>query len=139
MFLVVSSKQMLLCSCERIPQKEEYMGEKDPLGEKMRLKERAEEDRYFAERDRELIAQLKQAQGEEHEKMIRELARGRCPQCGERLRQRPVHGELIDECPSCRGIWLTQAKVKVISHGGGDKWIENFLEGLGRLVEHPKG
>ena len=38
------------------------MDEKDHLGEKLKLKERAEEDRYFAERDRELIAKLKQAQ-----------------------------------------------------------------------------
>ncbi len=68
------------------------MDEKDSLGEKMRLKERAEEDRYFAERDRELIAQLKHVQEAEHEKMVRELARGRCPQCGERLRRRPIHG-----------------------------------------------
>lgn len=115
------------------------MDEKDSLGEKMRLKERAEEDRYFAERDRELIAQLKHAQEAEHEKMVRELVHGRCPQCGERLRQRPIHGELIDECPSCRGIWLTQAKLEVLSHGGGGEWIGSFLAGLGRLVEHPRG
>ena len=114
------------------------MGEKDRLGEKMRLKERADEDRYFAERDRELIVQLKQAQEAEHEKMIRELARGRCPQCGERLRQRPVQGEPVDECPSCRGIWLTQANVEAVSHRRGETWVGSFLEGLGRLVEHPR-
>jgi hypothetical protein len=115
------------------------MDEKDSLGEKMRLKERAEEDRYFAERDRELIAQLKHAREAEHEKMVRELARGRCPQCGERLRCRPLQGELIDECPSCLGIWLTPAKVEVLSRGGAEGWIGALLAGLGRLVEHPGG
>ena len=58
--------------------------DKDRLGEKLHQKEKAEEDRYFAERDRELIAKLKQAQAAEQEAMIRELARSRCPQCGPR-------------------------------------------------------
>lgn len=35
------------------------MDEKDHLGEKIRLKERAEEDLYFARRDQELLAKLK--------------------------------------------------------------------------------
>ncbi|MBI3301106.1 MAG: zf-TFIIB domain-containing protein [Deltaproteobacteria bacterium] len=114
------------------------MDEKDHLGEKMRLKERAEEDRYFAERDRELLAKLKQAQEAEQEKTIRELARARCPQCGERLRQRPFHGVMIEECPPCQGIWLNQAKLALLSRHGGEEWIGTFLEGLVRVVEHPR-
>jgi hypothetical protein len=35
------------------------MDEKDHLGEKLRLKELWEEDRYFGERDREALATLK--------------------------------------------------------------------------------
>ena len=115
------------------------MDEKDHLGEKLRLKERAEEDRYFAERDRELIAKLKQAQAAEQEAMIRELARSRCPQCGERLRQRPSQGGMITECPTCQGMWLDKARLQVVSQRGGEKWVESFLEGLVRLLEHPRG
>ena len=33
--------------------------EKDRLGEKLHQKEKAEEDRYFAKRDRELLARLR--------------------------------------------------------------------------------
>src|SRR5438094_544146 len=36
------------------------MDEKDRLGKKLQDKERGDEDRYFAERDRELIEKLKQ-------------------------------------------------------------------------------
>ena len=36
------------------------MEEKDRLGTKLQQKERAEESRYFAERDRELIGKLKE-------------------------------------------------------------------------------
>jgi predicted Zn-ribbon and HTH transcriptional regulator len=115
------------------------MDEKDHLGEKMRLKERAEEDRYFAERDRELIAKLKQAQEAEQEKTIRELAHARCPHCGERLRQRPLHEVMVEECPSCQGVWLDKTKLTDVSRSRGKEWTANFLEGLARLMEHPHG
>lgn len=104
----------------------------------MRLREQAEEDRYFAERDRELLAKLKQAQIAEQEKTIRELARSRCPQCGERLSQRTVHGVTINECSTCQGIWLDKAKLGAASQRRGEGWMENFLEGMLRLVEHPR-
>ena len=114
------------------------MDERNHLGEKLHLKERAEEDQYFAERDREALAKLKHAQEAEHESIIRGLARGRCPQCGERLCQRPIHGEMIDECPTCQGMWLTKTKLETVSLPSGEAWIRNFLEGLGRLVHHPR-
>src|SRR2546421_8150194 len=104
------------------------MDEKDHLGEKMRLKERAEEDRYFAERDRELIAKLKQAQAAEQEAMIRELARSRCPQCGERLRQRPFQGGMIAESPTCQGTWLDKGKLQVGSQRSREQGARSFLQ-----------
>ncbi|MEW6300008.1 MAG: zf-TFIIB domain-containing protein [Thermodesulfobacteriota bacterium] len=115
------------------------MDEKDHLGEKMRLKERAEEDVYFARRDQELIAKLRQAQAAEQERTIRELARFRCPQCGERLSQRSVHGETIQECLSCQGLWLDKTKLELVSRRKSEEWLENFLEGLVRLVGPRRG
>jgi len=47
--------------------------EKDRLGEKLHQKEKAEEDRYFAEHDKELLEKL------------REKAAERCPTCGAAL------------------------------------------------------
>ncbi len=113
------------------------MDEKDRLGIKLREKERAEEDRYFAERDRELIAKLKQAQETEQEKTLRELAHFRCPKCGERLSQRLFHGATIEECPACQGIWLDKGELKTVSQRGEEGWIEKFLEGLKHLLERP--
>ena len=115
------------------------MDEKDHLGEKFRLKERAEEGRYFAERDRELIAKLKQAREAEQEKTIRELAQARCPRCGERLHQRSLHGVMIEQCVSCQGIWLDQAKLAEVSRHKGEEWVSHFLEGLVRFLEHRGG
>ena len=114
------------------------MTEKDRLGTKLRDKERGEEDRYFAERDRELIATLKQAREAEQEQAIRELARARCPRCGARLSQRALHGVMIDECKACQGIWLDGGELEAVARRGGAGWIGAFLEGLKHLLERPE-
>ncbi|HJY84118.1 MAG TPA: zf-TFIIB domain-containing protein [Candidatus Binatia bacterium] len=115
------------------------MDEKDYLGKILELKERAEEDRYFAERDRELIAKLKQAHEAEHEDTVRELARFRCPQCGERLLPRPYQGVNIEVCPACLGAWLSKEKLETVTLRKGRRWVRNFLAGLIQLMEHPYG
>ena len=63
-------------------------GEKDRFGDKLRDVEKAREDKFFAERDRELLQKLKAQTGTQEEQAVRELARMRCPKCGERLTTR---------------------------------------------------
>ena len=63
------------------------MDVKTRLSEVFEEKERAEEDIYFAQRDRELIAKLHQQQEAEQEQTLCDLARSRCPQCGKRLQR----------------------------------------------------
>ena len=65
--------------------------EKDRLGEKLHQKEKAEEDRYFAEHDKELL-----------EKLRREKAAARCPTCGGALVAVERGGNTTHECPACR-------------------------------------
>ena len=113
------------------------MNTKDHLVEKLRLKERAEEDQYFAERDRNLITKLKQEQAANQENTIRELAHGRCPQCGVRLVAHTIHEVAIEECPECQGIWLSKGKLGAVAQRGGEPWAARFLEGLVSLLEHP--
>src|SRR5213080_879654 len=96
-----------------------YMDQKNHFSELLTLKERAEEDSYFAQRDRELIARLALAQEMEREEIIRQLTRSRCPHCGVRLGQRSVHGVSIDECPSCQGLWLDKGEVQAVSQSRG--------------------
>lgn len=86
--------------------------EKDRFGETMKLVERAREDIYFAEKDRELIEQLKA-----HLKAADKAEAGgalRCPKC---------HGELatynfmefaLDRCKSCEGIWLDKGELEAV-------------------------
>ncbi len=111
---------------------------RDHLGEKMRLKELAEEDQYFAARDRELITKLQQASTAEREQTIRELARARCPQCGEPLQHRSVHEVTVNECLSCQGVWIDKAKLANLLPRRGDAWAEKFVEWLVSVVERPR-
>jgi hypothetical protein len=108
-------------------------GRKKAIRDKNAPQRAHEETQHFAPRDHKLlIAELKHAQ-EEHKKMICNLARDRCPQCGERLHPYFIYGEMIDECAACQGMWLTKAKMEAVSHRGGEEWEGSFLEGLGRL------
>jgi ribosomal protein L37AE/L43A len=63
--------------------------EKDRLGEKLRDKEKAEENRYFAERDKALLEKLK-------------AKAGHCPQCGTALETVERGSKTAEECPACR-------------------------------------
>ena len=114
------------------------MSERDPLGEKIRMKERAEEDQYFAARDRELMAKLKHQQEAEREETVRDLARGRCPECGERLHPHPIHGEVIRECPNYHGAWLSSTQIERTAQQLRKGWTEQFLAEFVYLLEHPK-
>ena len=107
------------------------MDNKDHLSEKLRLKEMADEDRYFGKLDRELLAGLKARQAAAEEHRVREHSHGRCPHCGELLQQRTIHGATILECQPCEGIWLHKDQMPVMTHPSGTEWLETFLRGLG--------
>jgi RNase P subunit RPR2 len=114
------------------------MSERDPLGEKIRMKERAEEDQYFAARDRELMAKLKDQQEAERTATSRELARARCPDCGDFLQPYPIQHRIIQECPTCHGAWLSRTQMEQVAQQQGKGWTEKFLADFVYLLEHPK-
>ena len=101
--------------------------EKDRLGDKLRDVERAREDQYFAERDRELLEQLRRSQGEERETTLQEAARMRCPKCGTRLREGRLHGVSVEECPACNGMWLDKDELQKIARREDEGWISRWL------------
>ena len=113
------------------------MDEKDRLGQLLDKKERAEENRFFAERDRELIEQLRRKKAEEEEELFRELVHLRCPRCGARLGQREIHEVTIDECPECQGIWLDKGELEELSKHRGGEWVGQFMQRLAGLLSHP--
>ena len=103
------------------------VNEKDRFGDKLRDAERAREDVYFAERDRELLAKLHHAKEGETEDVLKQAAHMRCPKCGERLRKRSFHAVDVEECPSCHGMWLDQGELEKIGHQETGGWIARWL------------
>ena len=104
------------------------MHEKDPFGDKLRDKQRAEEDLYFAKRDREALEKLKGKDDSAQEAALRELAKNRCPKDGNRLTVRAVDGVEIEECGECGGVWLDRGELASVSkreHGG---WVARLFK-----------
>lgn len=106
------------------------MAERDSLREKGR----AEENVFFAKRDRELIEKLKQQKEAEQEQTLKELAIARCPRDGERLTQRELHGVTIDDCPACQGVWLDKGELEALSERQGTEGVGSFLSQLTRVL-----
>src|SRR5262245_52157322 len=91
--------------------------EKDRFGETMKLVERAKEDIYFAERDRELIEKLK-AQLQKTDKQEPKL---HCPKCPGLIETHTFQGVGLDHCKKCGGSWMDQreleGRIKTITRG----------------------
>jgi hypothetical protein len=103
--------------------------DKDRLGEKLRDKQKGEEDRYFAERDRAALERLRQQREATRATAAPEL--NRCPRCGVELVMIDHLGVSIDECPNGHGTWLDKGELEVLSRRENDSW-------LGRLFTRPK-
>jgi uncharacterized protein len=104
------------------------MDEKDRFGDKLRDAERAREDIYFAERDRELLEKLRRANAGETESALKEAAHMRCPKCGTRLQQRSMDSITVEDCPSCRGLWIDQGELEKLTHPEKGGWFARWLQ-----------
>lgn len=102
-------------------------GEKDRFGDKLRDVEKAREDTFFAERDRELLKKLKAESGAQQEQTVRELAHMRCPKCGEHLQVRTKLDVELDECPKGHGMWLDAGELDKLSERESSGWLSRFL------------
>ena len=84
--------------------------EKDRFGETLRLVERAKEDIYFAQRDRELLEKLK-AQLRRVENEDRKL---QCPKCGGTWESYTFQGIALERCRQCCGIWMDKGELDAV-------------------------
>jgi predicted RNA-binding Zn-ribbon protein involved in translation (DUF1610 family) len=98
-------------------------GEKDRLGDKLREVERGREDHYFSKRDEELLEKMRKERTAQLEAAQKSAARMRCPKCGELLIERMLNEILVDECPSCGGLWLDEGELEKLNDRDGDSWI----------------
>ncbi len=100
--------------------------EKDRFGNTMRLVERAKEDIYFAERDREVLEKLR----ERLKKVDKTSSDLRCPKCPGSLETYTFEGHLLDRCRECGGIWMDkgelEAVIRKISRGPLGAWVDKL-------------
>jgi hypothetical protein len=100
--------------------------EKDRFGETMKLAERAKEDIFFAERDREAIKKIR-AQLKPVEKSGDAL---HCPKCSGILDSYSFEGIILDRCQKCEGIWMDkgelEAVIRKITRGPLGAWIDKL-------------
>jgi len=104
--------------------------DKDRLGDKLRDKERGEEGKFFAERDRAAIEKLRKQAAAVDQDRLAELTRNRCPKCGARLQAVEHRGVTVEECPHRHGMWLDTGELETIANRERDSW-------LGRLFFRP--
>jgi hypothetical protein len=97
--------------------------QKDRLGNKLHDVEKAREDQFFQQRDRELIEKLRT---QAHPA----AAAMRCPKCGEELRRRVQHEVAVEACPACHGIWLAHGELERIAKREKEGWISQWLRSL---------
>src|SRR5919109_1171306 len=109
--------------------------DKDRFGETMRLVERAKEDIYFAERDRELshrIFQQLEKLRAQLQRVDKAKAETHCPKCHGTFESYTFQGIALDRCHECGGTWLDkgelEAIVKKISRGPLGAWLDKFAE-----------
>ena len=103
------------------------MDEKDRLGNKLRDAERAREDQFFAERDRQLIERLRQSKEGDAGAALKEAVHMRCPKCGTPLNSHTLHDVSVDECPSCHGVWLEAGQLEALARWENAGWIARWL------------
>jgi DNA repair exonuclease SbcCD ATPase subunit len=100
--------------------------EKDRLGKQLQDKEKAEEARFFAEREQEALRKLR-----EKTTAAGTAVEARCPRCGKPLRAMKHHGVEVEECPTGHGMWLDRGEIEVVASRERDSW-------LGKLFHLPK-
>jgi len=100
--------------------------EKDRFGETMKLVERAKEDIYFAERDRELIEKLRG----QLQKVEKAGGNPRCPKCSGALETYTFQGFVLDRCQQCEGIWMDKGElegvIRKITRGPLGAWLDKL-------------
>jgi len=95
--------------------------EKDRFGDKLRQKEKAEEDRFFAERDRALLAKLRDKPA------AAPATPARCPACGDELAAVSHHGVSAAECPRGDGVWLDRGALESLAEREQESWLGRFF------------
>ena len=99
---------------------------KDRLGQRLQEREKAEEDRFFAEKERQALDRLRQKPDAAAATGV-----GHCPRCGTPLDAIKLYGVDVLQCPADCGHWLDKGEIEIIAKREKNSW-------LGRVFYQPK-
>jgi hypothetical protein len=88
-------------------------------------RENAFEDQYIYELEKKQQAEIKRQQLEQQ---ATELAKNRCPKCGECLQASTFHGVPLDQCPTCQGVWLGPNDFKILAEHDHRTWFDLWFK-----------
>src|SRR5262249_51437206 len=98
--------------------------DKDRLGDQLRKREHAEEDKYFAELSKKQVERLHKIHAAATTDEMH------CPRCGDALEELHSHGAAADACPKGHGVWLDQSEIDLVAQREGDGWLARLAIGL---------
>lgn len=98
--------------------------DKDRLAEQLRQREKADEDKFFAEQTRKQIEKLRAARAQSAA-----TGHATCPRCGTPLEITHMKGVAVDGCPQGHGLWLDKHELEQIAKREGDSWLARLLLG----------
>jgi len=100
---------------------------KDRYGETLKLVERAKEDLYFAQRDRELLEKLKQ----QLRRVDDQKPKLQCPKCSGTWESYMIQGIALDRCQHCGGVWMDKGELDAVlrkfSRSPFDRLIDQLI------------
>ena len=103
--------------------------EKDRWGRKLHDNERGREEQYFAEREREMIAKLRQRPADGATQATSPL---QCPRCGVDLTTKRYDEVPAAACGGCGGVWLEQGALETLARREAVGWLARLWSGLRR-------
>ena len=98
--------------------------DKDHLTQQLHDKEKADEDRYFAEHSKKQIEKLRQTHA-----AAAAAGTANCPRCGAPLEVKQRNGIAVDACPRNHGIWLDMSELENVTKRKGDGWLSRLILG----------
>ena len=88
-----------------------------------------EEERYFHDKDVELLKKKRDELNRARTERVAEAARSehwmKCPKCGADMQEIEMDGILVDKCSECEGIYFDRGELELM--------IEAHKGGFGRL------
>lgn len=75
-------------------------------------KNMSDEDRYFAERDQELMLRHKKEKETKKREEEKKLHYMKCPKCGADLEEFSFKGLELDRCNECKGLWFDKGELQ---------------------------